>query len=345
MAALAAVSAFAQSAVGIKGTFDPSVRNQVTTYGDGAVRSTTGLANNVQSTSQVTFFGTEDIGGGLKANFLIENDFDATKDANNGTGSTASFANFGSLGGEQYVGLQGGFGNVQLGAANTPSLDVSGRTPFGTKIGSGFSTAVGLGAQGLGHVREGNSIVYTSPTYAGFTLKAATSGKSVDLASANGTAVTRAASKEDIGLTYVNGPLKAVLANFHQQGVHKQTHGYVAYTLGNLTASLGMGRDEHLVAVTAAATTAAQVAGKSSNYNVAAAYTMGATTFMANYGKLDNKSTDNYDIKIMTVGAKYDLSKRTSLYARYAKQNIENATNALLAKEQKTTAVGVQHNF
>ena len=345
MAALAAASAFAQSTVGIKGTFDPSIRNQVTKFGDGATRSTTGLANNVQSTSQVTFFGTEDIGNGLKANFLFENDFDTAKDANNGTGSTASFANFGSLGGEQYVGLQGGFGNVQLGAANTPSLDVSGRTPFGTKIGSGFSTTVGLGAQGLGHVREGNSIVYTSPSYAGLTLKAGIAGKAVDLASANGTAVTRAASKEDIGLTYVNGPLKAVLANFRQDGVHKQTHGYVAYTFGDLTASVGAGRDEHLVAVAAAATTAAQVAGKSSNYNIAAAYAIGATTLMANYGKLDNKSTDNYDIKITTVGAKYELSKRTSFYARYARQTIDNASNALLAKEQKTTAVGLQHNF
>ena len=345
MAALASVSAFAQSTVGIKGTFDPAIRNQVTTYGDGAIRSTTGLANNVQSTSQVTFFGTEDLGNGLKANFLIENDFDASKDANNGTGSTPSFANFGSLGGEQYLGLQGGFGNVQLGAANTPSLDVSGRTPFGTKIGSGFSTAVGLGAQGLGHVREGNSIVYSTPTYYGLTLKAGLAGKSVDLAAANGTAVTRAASKEDLGLTYVNGPLKAVLAHFRQAGVHKQTHGYAAYTVGDLTATVGLGRDEHLVAVAAAPTTAAQVAGKSSNYNVAAAYKIGATTLMANYGKLDNKSTDNYDIQITTVGAKYDLSKRTSLYARYAKQTIDNASNALLAKEQKTTAFGVQHNF
>jgi predicted porin len=336
IAALTAVSAFAQSSVGIKGTFDPSIRNQVTTYGNGATRSTTGLANNVQSTSQVTFFGTEDIGGGLKANFLLENDFDATKDA---TG------NFGSAGGEQFVGLQGGFGNVQLGAANTPSLDVSGRSPFGTKIGSGFSTTVGLGAQGLGHVRENNSIVYTSPTFAGFTLKAATAGKTVDLNAANGTAVTAATSKEDIGVTYVNGPLKAVVVNFRQANVHKQTHGYVAYTLGNLTTTVGMGRDEHLVAVAGSGTVAAQVAGKSSNYNVAAAYAMGATTLMANYGKLDNKSTDNYDIKITTVGAKYDLSKRTSLYARYAKQTIDNATSALLAKEQKTAAVGIQHNF
>ncbi len=334
IAALTAVSAFAQSSVGIKGTFDPSFRNQVTTYGDGAVRSTSGLANNVQGTSQVTFFGTEDIGGGLKANFLLENDFDATTDAKSNWGNATN-------GGETYVGLSGGFGDIKLGAPNSPSLDVSGRTPFGTKIGSGFGTA-----QGLSHVRENNQFVYATPTFAGLTLKVASASKTTSGTAANlGTAATAAASKSDIGLTYVNGPLKAVLANYTQSGVHKQTHGYVAYTMGNLTATYGFGKDERVTAVAAATTTAARAAGKSSNYNVAVAYAMGATTLMATTGKLDDKTTDNWDIKMNAVGAKYDLSKRTSVYARYAKQTYDNSTNALIAKEQKTTAVGIQHNF
>jgi predicted porin len=127
--------------------------------------------------------------------------------------------------------------------------------------------------------------------------------------------------------------------------VHKQTHGYVAYTMGNLTATYGFGKDERVTAVAAATTTAARAAGKSSNYNVAVAYAMGATTLMATTGKLDDKTTDNWDIKMNAVGAKYDLSKRTSVYARYAKQTYDNSTNALIAKEQKTTAVGIQHNF
>ncbi len=335
IAALTAVSAFAQSSVGIKGTFDPSFRNQVTTYGDGTVRSTTDLANNVQGTSQVTFFGTEDIGGGLKANFLLENDFNSTTDAKSNWGNATN-------GGETYVGLAGGFGDIKLGAPNSPSLDVSGRTPFGTKIGSGFGTA-----QGLSHVRENNQFVYTTPTFAGLTLKVASASKATTGAAANiTTAVTAAASKSDIGLTYVNGPLKAVLANYSQSGVHKQTHGYVAYTMGDLTATYGFGKDERVAAVAAVAnTTAARAAGKSSNYNVAVAYKMGATTLMATTGKLDDKTTDNWDIKMTAVGAKYDLSKRTSVYARYAKQTYDNSTNALIAKEQKTTAVGIQHNF
>lgn len=334
LAALAAFGAQAQSSVGIKGTFDPSFRNQVTTYGDGAVRSTSGLANNVQGTSQVTFFGTEDIGGGLKANFLLENDIDATTDAKGNWGNATN-------GGETYVGLAGGFGDIKLGAPNSPSLDVSGRSPFGTKIGSGFGTS-----QGLSHVRENNQFVYTTPSFAGLTVKVASASKTTTGAAANlGTAATAANSKSDIGLTYANGPLKAVLANYNQSGVHKQTHGYVAYTMGQLTATYGFGKDERVAAVAGTSTVAGRAAGKSSNYNIAVAYAMGATTLMANTGKLDDKTTDNWDIKMTAVGAKYDLSKRTSVYARYTKQTYDNSTNALIAKDQKTTAIGLQHNF
>jgi predicted porin len=344
IAALAAFGAQAQSSVGIKGTFDPSFQNQVTTYGNNNVRSTTGLANNVQGTSQVTFFGTEDLGGGMKANFLLENDFNSTFDAKGAKGSSTStdVTNFGSAGGETFVGLSGGFGDIKLGAPNSPSLDVSGRTPFGTKIGSGFGTS-----QGKSHVRENNQFVYTTPTVAGLTLKVASASKTTALDGTNGTAVAAATSKSDIGLTYVNGPLKAVVANYSQAGVYKQTHGYVAYTMGNLTATYGFGNDEALTAVSTTAG-ALRAAGKTSNYNVAVAYKMGATTLMANTGKLDDKTVNNFDTKMTAVGAKYDLSKRTSVYARYAKQTIDNldATNqAQLAKEQKTTAVGIQHNF
>jgi hypothetical protein len=42
-------------------------------------------------------------------------------------------------------------------------------------------------------------------------------------------------------------------------------------------------------------------------------------------------------IKIFELG--------TSVYARYVKQTIDNTTDALMAKDQKTTLVGLQHNF
>ena len=84
-----------------------------TSYKNGNSVSQNFIRNNSQGTSQITFKGTEDLGGGLKAMFLLENDFDTAKKADN---------NFSSKGGEQYLGLSGGFGTLQLGAANTPTL-------------------------------------------------------------------------------------------------------------------------------------------------------------------------------------------------------------------------------
>ena len=348
----------------MKGTFDPSIVQQKTTYGGGAITSTQGLANNSQGTSQVTIVGTEDLGGGLKANFLLESDFDAAKD---GT------ANFGSKGGETFVGLSGGFGALQVGAPNTPSLDVSGRTPFGTKVGSGFANGGGTGTgkgtgtygvQGLGHVRENNSIVYTAPTMSGFTPKIGYqfNTDAIGATNANNTAVARAAARTDLGLSYVNGPLTAVIAQYQQKDIYKQTHGYVAYTVGALTATYGFNSDERLAAQTGAAYTAASgatplkagkpslAAGKLSGSNIAVSYAMGATTLMANWGKLNDKTSDNMDQKMTAFGIKQDLSKRTSVYARYAKQTVENTPTSgngydLLYKEQKTVAVGMMHNF
>jgi hypothetical protein len=66
-------------------------------------------------------------GGGLKASFLYENDFDTRFDAygagavNNGTvgalsgGVKIGPTNFGSNGGEQFLNLEGGFGKIALG--------------------------------------------------------------------------------------------------------------------------------------------------------------------------------------------------------------------------------------
>jgi predicted porin len=295
----------------------------------------------------------------------MENDFSANKNATN---------NFSSGGGEVYAGIEGKFGSIKLGSPNAPSLDVTGRTPFGTKVGSGFANGSGpttstgldtIGAQGMGHVREDNTVAYESPAFSGLTFKAAVTGHNNPTAAANANpkASSAAQAKKDIGVTYVNGPLKAVLVNYKQDEIYKQTHGYVAYTMGGLTATYGFGNDERLKATTAVtqvvataaniaagthasvAGVSAMAAGKSSNSNVALAYATGAYTFMANVGKYDDKSADNFDKKVSALGVKYDLSKRTSLYARTAKMTYDNTTAAFDKKEVKFTGVGMQHNF
>jgi predicted porin len=311
------------------GTFDPSFAVAKNTLGNGVSYTNQFIRNNSQGTSQITFKGTEDLGGGLKANFLLENDFDAGKDARNGVASAvpASNANFGSLGGEQFLNLEGGFGKIALGAPNTPSLFSQSQNPFGTKIGSGFALV------NSGKVRNNNTVMYSTPTVAGFTAHVAYSNKTKDTAS-----VTTTADITDAGLFYANGPLDIKLTNYKVAA----TPAAASKTDNNVTAAYDLG-----VAKIGAAMFTQKQTGlvDASGYAVFATVPMSASlNLLANYGQNNSKLASNQDSKISAVGVKYTLSKMTSVYARYVQQTNDNLA-ATAAAKTTTTLVGMQTNF
>jgi len=366
LAALAATGAFAQSSVQIVGTFDPSLANSSTTYNSDIKVSNSFVRNNSQGTSQITFKGVEDLGGGLKASFLFENDFDTAKDANNGTGSVASFGNFGSKGGEQFLAIAGGMGQLQIGAANTVSLYTqSSSQPFGTKIGGGF------GAANTGRVRIGNSVVYTSPVFAGVKVMATYANQTLaakdDTAAGTilqGTVATGAST--DIGLLYANGPLAAGVSAWTTAAnavtsapsatvagtasKNTQTNAYVSYDLG--VAKLGLGYFMEKQDATGAAQTANTVVPAkldSTAYNIGATVPLSANlSLLGSYTVKDDKTTLNLDRTVAAIGVKYTFSKMTSVYARYVSDKIDNMSataSKLSGKEVTTTLVGMQTNF
>jgi len=116
-----------------------------------------------------------------------------------------------------------------------------------------------------------------------------------------------------------------------------------------LKATYGFNRDNRIAAVTgngAVATGSNLAAGKLAGQNIAADYAVTPKiNLLANYGKLNDKTTDNFDRKIAAVGVKYTLSPRTSLYARNVSEKMQNNANAWDKKDIKTTLVGLQHNF
>jgi len=367
LAALASVGAFAQSSVQIIGTFDPSVANEKTTYANGNSVTQNYVRNNSQGTSQITFKGTEDLGGGLKASFLLENDFDARFDANGNpwNGKNA----FGANGGEQFLALQGGFGQLQVGAANTPTLTTqASRQPFSTKLGGGFN-----GVTGTGHVRNNNSLVYTTPTFSGFTAAVGYAFQTkADVNAAGAYNISTGEAKTvaglntkgvgsilDIGLNYANGPLAAgvsfytvdaVAAVSNTLGVttaattaggkNKQTNLYASYDLG--VAKLIAG---YHVETTDNATAGAAKVLDAKGYNLATVVPLSTSlSLLANFGKLDDKTSANADKKITAIGLKYTLSKMTSVYARYVDQKNDNVTGNGVSGI-KTTLVGMQTGF
>lgn len=369
----------------IFGTFDPSFANAKTTYANGSSVTNNLIRNSSQGTSQLSVKGVEDLGGGLKASFLLENDFDTRFDAQGpvGTSPTTRGVNLGSGGGEQYLGLEGSFGAIKLGAANTPTLTAqASRQPFGTKIGSGFK-GDGVGVLGQGHVRSNNSIVYATPTFAGLTASvaygfkhnAAPAGSTeVTQATTVGTAastvsnnLTNQAAITDIGVNYANGPIAAGVSVWNTAAVTTtlatpkidQVNLYASYDLGVAKLIAGY----HTEKQTRYTGSTGLIAGADyTGYNIAGVVPLNANlSLLANYGKLNDKlaarAATPLDKSIAAVGLKYTLSARTSVYARYVEEKNDNIAAAIAAggitsstvangaAKVQTALVGIQHNF
>jgi predicted porin len=168
-------------------------QSTVTVYGivDAALMSTTNQAGGTKnevaagalSTSRWGFKGSEDLGGGLKANFNLEstlaNDTGAGGSAFGGgsTGSTATFFDRIST-----VGLSGGFGTLNLGRQNMLGVDSVGladptglaHAPTNPNV---YYSVLNGGAANFGRygtndggtaLRQNNSIKYLTPMVSGF---------------------------------------------------------------------------------------------------------------------------------------------------------------------------------
>ena len=251
MAAFAATASFAQTAyhasgavpnpafgngVTITGGFDASFSN-LTYKGS---NSFTGVTYNSTSTSQITFVGIEDLGGGLKADFNFESDINPSTQYNNGvatfngipaasgtTGTTAANLNASSAqapstwgSGQVKVGIQTSAGYIGLGAINNAALDFNQMTgPFGTAWGSGYGLTqftVGGGSSSSAKVRYDNSVRYFSPTISGVTAGLTYRGKNSSASNtmfSSTTGLQALSAVQELSATYMNGPLNLVFVN------------------------------------------------------------------------------------------------------------------------------------
>jgi predicted porin len=326
LAALSAISAFAQSSVTISGTIDPSIASSQTTYGDGASVSNSFIRNSSQGTTQITFTGVEDLGGGLKALFRYEGDFSAAIAAGSGNA-------IGDGGGDIFAALQGGWGTFYIGTPNTPSLSVQAARNFiGTKLGSGFG-----GVSGSSHVRESGSLRYDTPSFGGFSaVLYYTFGTSATLPAQGGLAAVNA--KSDIGLFFNNGPISAGLSFYQQDAVNSQVNLAASWNFGIAKVYVGAHSEDKKVA--------GPTFGTSKGFNIGADFNISPSLVVyGNYGVLDEDNAANLDKKIAALGVKYSLSKRTSVYGRLVAENNDNVNVAANIRQVNTALIGIQHNF
>lgn len=271
LAALASVSAFAQSSVTISGRVDLGLIKESVSYNFAtAPTAAQSLAvaapglrlGSANGTSRIQFAGVEDLGGGMAATFVLQQRFNAEAGVNDGsTGGRPTFQ------GESSVGLRGAFGAVRLGRALTAlQLPVGGFEPWGTEttgsvhfVTNAYSTDPRTAnSGGLGRT---DGIFYNSPNFSGFNFAVSIGLKQGDtpIATANsitGSATAAMANGSAIGSTtlrglsatstsigggknltslyagYANGPLSVGIATETNRDNDKLTALFGSYNLG-----------------------------------------------------------------------------------------------------------------
>ncbi|MDO9236897.1 MAG: porin [Aquabacterium sp.] len=336
--ALAGV-AQAQSSVKLYGTVDMSVGSFSRAHATGAAARTTNVSSGSMMTSFLGFAGSEDLGGGLKAEFALETFLAGD------TGSTLP-NNAGYFWGRaSNVALSGGFGKVALGQYDNP-LFTSGYTynPFGSSMTFSptmrhfnyLGTAVQTNIAGAGVGFDTgwvNSVTYESPVMSGFQGIAQVAAKE-----ATGTANKNSSS---VAVSYNAGPLSAMLT--YVKGGVTTAPSVTAYTANEKVWNLGASYDFGVVKAFGQYTDIndSTNAGKDKIFQLGVSVPVtDKAAVLASFGQLKNKvagvSTKN---EVLSLGYDYTLSKRTDVYGVFMNERQSALTSG------QSFAVGIKHNF
>lgn len=213
IAALSAVSAFAQSTIELTGTMDAGYQ-LITAKGSSYAQ----VGSNGSATTALIFKANEDLGGGLSAQFQYEIDPALTETSNKtvGTSATGTTSNITSSAGngQSFVGLtSASVGQIRFGTPNLQTLAASGDG------NGGFNTAVGSGYRvtSFDAVRLQNSLRYDTPVMGGFQVSYVLTPKNSVQTNTLSTGLSGNLNNQtmgrdgasELGFVYANGPLTA----------------------------------------------------------------------------------------------------------------------------------------
>lgn len=324
-------AAMAQSSVTMYGIADVWFGTVKTNNGTSSLTQTKLESGGVNG-SRWGIKGSEDLGGGLKANFQLEQGFNI----DDGKGGETNAKTAAAFSRQSWVGLSGGFGAVKLGRMPTALDDVNGAS--NAVFDSKLSATNDVFLSGGYTVRPDNSLFYQAPNFSGF------SGAISYSLGEDKTAATSATSTTSMNLTYAAGPL-AVQFGYQVQDIVnavatsadlKYTRLGASYNFGVATLKASYGAVDNLGNVSGADTSEYQIGV---DFPVSAALTLSGNIAKSD----DNAKAGDAERTGYGLGAKYDLSKRTFVYGGYRHAKTDNVSTP----DTKTDvfAVGVQHRF
>lgn len=336
--AAAAFACGAAAQVQIYGTVDLAVgvlESQPPGPPNTPISKVTGVHNGGVQTSYFGFRGSEDLGGGLKANFQMESFFRADTGASGrfGPPSPAQDPFFSRA---SWVGLQGGFGDVKIGNVSNPawlSMIFSSAMGGNSLFSPGFRQQFNGSTRGINGQDTSlpNTVLYSTPSISGVVASIALQSKE---------AVT---GKSNIvgNVVYRAGPLMLTAA----ASKVRHTPPPDAPVAENLDYYLLGGSYDFKVAKVFL-----QYAQQKNNLNnvkdklphVGVTVPVGAGEFQLAWAKDSARgganNVLNYDRTTTSLGYVYNLSKRSSLYGMATSDKLRLGT-------AKSYVVGMRHAF
>jgi predicted porin len=361
--ALAVLGAFAATA---------SAQSSVTLYGkidvgatvDSGVFSPSGahdvrIDSGVTGGSRVGFKGSEDLGGGLRANFQAETGVCADApastsvsvtdkgtgnlvDATNGKPAVGSVGNPACTGGnmwgrQTWVGLSGGFGSFSMGRQYTPGfLNLSTIDPFGTGYAGQSNNLFNPAG-----IRWSNSVIYSTPSMSGFQV---TVGGAAGETKGN----WKAGRQMGFSATYSAGPMYAGVA-YNQTNDSAGNTGMKTWNAGGVY-DFGMLKG-HVMYGNNKDSSAIDGTTDNDDWLVGVTVPVGPGTIMASAIRHNDKTVANKDANQFGIGYNYALSKRTSLYAAIAHISEKNGAQYTVGNAteggtgNQAVNLGIVHNF
>jgi predicted porin len=309
--ALAAVmgssAAMAQSSVTVYGRLNTTLESQK--VGNVSVK---GLFNNA---SRIGFRGVEDLGGGMKAGFVLEHGF------NSDTGAQSQGAFWAR---QSEVNLSGGFGMIRLGNFTSEAY-------FATSDYIGMHNhETGSSSDALyAYIgRNSNKFAYRLPDLAkGLQIEASLSMREGSLTAKNNI---------DIAANYSSGPLALGFGYEKGDGNARQFAVRALYEAGAFVFGGMIQRDRDGWGAGL---------GNRTNYRGSVAYNFGNNELHLNIGRSgDYSNLANSDATQWTVGFNHNLSKRTKVYTYFTKTS-DDAGVYGFGGDFRSLALGVRHNF
>jgi general bacterial porin, GBP family len=328
VASLVSTSVMAQSTVTIYGIMDAGYAYTTNQSSNLATTTSAGSKHAIESgqiaTSRWGIKGSEDLGGGMKANFGLESTISGDTGATGNTFGTPAQATMFDR--QATVGLSGGFGSLNLGRQNNLAVDAGVGDPTGfahpgtnpNVFHSALNNGTLYGAFGANGgstaFRQNNSVKYLTPDFSGF-------GGGLMYAFGEQGGSTSKNSYAGILGNYANGPLAAALTYAKLKDANDVAMtvwgGSAKYSLDAFTlkGSYAQNKVDSTTTITTPLGISNRkivVTGLGLDYAVSPALTL--TGAFYNTKRTGIAAEDGTAKQYVAIG-KYALSKRTSLYS------------------------------